>query len=225
MKTLKLLIAFSLLAVVSAFAQTQLTVTTLSVAVTKKGSTFVTPVAITGLTVGSFIVVDQEPMQVSSIPTSGTTIGVIRVQRGAFHKSGAPVVLVPAAAAGLALVDSNPTGACARGSSSTAASTVYLPIINQRTGAYSDCINGYFVTGDPLPLNANPTPILNASPGDTIYTSVDTNGVATFSVDTTKHEVKTFLAAMLKSLDVEDVTVEDTPLEDIIHELYIKQAP
>lgn len=53
---------------------------------------------------------------------------------------------------------------------------------------------------------------------------VDQNGIATFSVDTAKYDVKTFLTAMLKTLDVEDVTVEDTPLEDIIHELYVKQT-
>ena len=57
-----------------------------------------------------------------------------------------------------------------------------------------------------------------------IAATVDENGIATFSVDTTKYDVKTFLTAMLKDLDVEDVTVEDTPLEDIIHELYVKQA-
>ncbi len=51
------------------------------------------------------------------------------------------------------------------------------------------------------------------------------DGVATYSIDTAKHSMKKFLPAMLESLEIADMTVEDTPLEDIIHELYTRQAP
>lgn len=54
--------------------------------------------------------------------------------------------------------------------------------------------------------------------------ATDINGVAVFSVDTQKHDMKTFLPAMLQTFEIEDMTIEDTPLEDIIHELYVKQS-
>lgn len=49
------------------------------------------------------------------------------------------------------------------------------------------------------------------------------DGVIVFSVDTSKHKLKNFLPAMLETVEVADMTIEDTPLEDIIHELYVRQ--
>src|ERR1017187_5407850 len=168
-----------LLASLAGFAQTQLTVTTLSAAITSGKQSLVTLTAITGLTAGnSYIVVDQEAMPVSSIPSTGTTIGVIRQGFPTYHNNSAAVTLVTSAAVPYALVSVNPRGACARGASTTVKSTLYLPIINTSTGEYSDCLGGVFVTGVPAPV-ASITPVfLNASPGDTVYTSVDSNGVA-----------------------------------------------
>src|ERR1035438_6180076 len=88
-----------LFASLAGFAQTQLTVTTLSAAITSKSQSPVTLTAITGLTAGnSYIVIDQEAMPVSSIPSTGTTIGVIRQGFPTFHNNSAAVTLVTSAA-------------------------------------------------------------------------------------------------------------------------------
>lgn len=50
-----------------------------------------------------------------------------------------------------------------------------------------------------------------------------TDGIATFAVNTKKHAMKTFLSTMLDSVEVADMTIEDTPLEDVIHDLYVRQ--
>ena len=47
-------------------------------------------------------------------------------------------------------------------------------------------------------------------------------GRLVFDVDTKKIPLKTFLQDLLSELDIADLTIEDTPLEDIIHELYTK---
>ena len=47
-------------------------------------------------------------------------------------------------------------------------------------------------------------------------------GRVVFDVDTAKLPLKKFLGQLLDKLDIADVTIEDTPLEDIIHELYTK---
>lgn len=49
------------------------------------------------------------------------------------------------------------------------------------------------------------------------------SGRLIFNVDTSKTAMKQFLQKLLQKLDVADLTIEDTPLEDIIHELYTKE--
>jgi len=48
------------------------------------------------------------------------------------------------------------------------------------------------------------------------------DGRLVFEVDTSKVALKKFLASLLEKIDIADLTIEDTPLEDIIHELYTK---
>ncbi len=48
-------------------------------------------------------------------------------------------------------------------------------------------------------------------------------GRLVFDVDTTKVPLKVFLQSLLGAVDIADLTIEDTPLEDIIHELYTKE--
>lgn len=48
-------------------------------------------------------------------------------------------------------------------------------------------------------------------------------GRLVFEVDTTHVPLKVFLRELLDKVDVADLTIEDTPLEDIIHELYTKE--
>lgn len=47
-------------------------------------------------------------------------------------------------------------------------------------------------------------------------------GRLVFDIDTSKTPLKTFMQALLDRIEIEDITIEDTPLEDIIHELYTK---
>lgn len=47
-------------------------------------------------------------------------------------------------------------------------------------------------------------------------------GKLVFDVDTSKLPLKQFLQHLLNEVDIADLTIEDTPLEDIIHELYTK---
>ncbi len=48
-------------------------------------------------------------------------------------------------------------------------------------------------------------------------------GRLVFDVDTSKTPLKSFMQTLLDQLDIADITIEDTPLEDIIHELYTAQ--
>lgn len=45
-------------------------------------------------------------------------------------------------------------------------------------------------------------------------------GRLVFDVDTTAMPLKKFIGKLLESHDIADMTIEDTPLEDVIHELY-----
>ena len=48
------------------------------------------------------------------------------------------------------------------------------------------------------------------------------DGRLVFDVDSGKTTLKDFIRALLDKLDIADITIEDTPLEDVIHELYTK---
>jgi hypothetical protein len=192
-KTLKfsLILSGLLLLASSAFAQTLLTTTTLSTAIptTQAGkSTFVTLASISGVAVNGFLYVDGELMSVTSVPATGTTVGVVRGYGGGGysssggatpHLSGALVFVIPVAASGSALVTVDPAGACARGSASytngayNVQSTLYLPIINTATGSTFDCLGGVFVKGSGgLP----PFHVLAPNSGGTAYTSLNSSG-------------------------------------------------
>jgi ABC-2 type transport system ATP-binding protein len=53
-------------------------------------------------------------------------------------------------------------------------------------------------------------------------TAIREDGRLVFNVDVTKTPLKEFLRSLLQQTDIADLTIEDTPLEDIIHELYTK---
>lgn len=48
------------------------------------------------------------------------------------------------------------------------------------------------------------------------------DGRVVFAVDTRATSLKSFMQAALNKIDIADITIEDTPLEDVIHELYTK---
>jgi len=53
--------------------------------------------------------------------------------------------------------------------------------------------------------------------------AISEDGRLVFDVDITKTPLKQFLPSLLEQIDIADLTIEDTPLEDIIHELYTKE--
>lgn len=166
------------------FAQTILPTTTLSSASYKGGrGNSVTLASVTGVVAGTDLYIDQELIQVESVPTTGTTVGVIRGYGGTqaqFHNSAALVFVVAAAAQPYALVTSDPQGACARGAASltngtsNVTSTLYLPIINQRTGRIFDCVGGLFQGGWQVPSQTAQYKVTAPNSGATAYTSTGT---------------------------------------------------
>lgn len=170
----------------NAFAQTILSTTTLTASAFKgaRGSQ-ITVNSTSGIVAGTDLFIDRELIQVANVPSSGTTIGVIRGYGGtvgATHANSSLVFIIPAAAQPYALVTTSPQGSCARGAASlsgglaTSTSTLYLPIINQRHGTFIDCVGGEFVEGVNNPLQVTPFQIQAPPTGGTIYTSLNTNG-------------------------------------------------
>ena len=49
-------------------------------------------------------------------------------------------------------------------------------------------------------------------------------GRLVFNVDTAHTSLKKFMQALFEQVEIADITIEDTPLEDIIHELYTKES-
>lgn len=169
-----LLLAVALFAVPSASAQTVLTQTTLSAAVTSTSATFVTVASATGITANSTVlyVADGlgELMFVNSV--NGTTIGVTRGANGSpaasTHASGAIVFVAPPNA----VVSQPPTGSCTR------SNQLYLPVIALGVAgaepSISDCLGGLWVQG--FTVNQTPFRVQNVPTGGTIYTSLNSTG-------------------------------------------------
>jgi len=160
----------------SAGAQTILTQTTLSSAVTSTSQTYVTVASATGITANSTVLYvydgQGELMFVNSV--NGTTIGVTRGSNGSpaasTHPNGALVFVAPPNA----IASQPPTGSCTR------ANVPYLPLISMGVvGAQpevSDCVGGVWMNGVVAPTQLTQFRVLAPNPGGTIYTSLNTNG-------------------------------------------------
>jgi hypothetical protein len=126
-----------------AAAQTYLSNTTLSSAVSTTATTTVKVASATGITAtNTMLFVDNEGMFVNSV--SGTTLSVTRGYyggRSTTHVSGALVWFGPPPAFGWAEPAGFPSGSCTR------SNQLYLPYINTDSGAISDCVGGVWVTG------------------------------------------------------------------------------
>lgn len=127
------LVALLTFAAVPTSAQTYLTSTTLSAAVTSASADTVTVASATTAAAGGMIYVDREAMSIISV--SGTSLRVARGQQGttaATHASGATVIIAPVAALRGALAafgqSDPPYGTCTPGNHA------YLPIVNVVTG-------------------------------------------------------------------------------------------
>lgn len=151
-------------------AQTLVPMTTLGAAITSKSTTFINVASSTGMTAGvTFLYVDGEFMFVNAVLSNGN----LQVQRGAaagtdgtLHNSGALVFNGPATA----FQAFDPTGSCTR------ANVLYLPWINPKSGNFSDCLGGQWVTGDSWPLQVTAFRVLAPNSGGTAYTALNTNG-------------------------------------------------
>jgi hypothetical protein len=123
-----------------AWAQTYLTHTTLSSAVTATATT-VTVASATNVAAGSQLLVDLELLDVTAV--SGTTATVRRGAGGGgspavAHASGTPVWVV-SSTQGLGFTTYDVSGTC------TQTGQQYLPHINTRTGAVFDCEAGLWL--------------------------------------------------------------------------------
>lgn len=113
---------------VSVSAQTSLSETTLSAAVTASQN-FITVASATGAVAGGGIYVDREFMVIGDGYVSGTRIPVQRRGPAVSHGASVPVYIGPAAA----FVSSNRDGSC------VAAAEPYTPVINTVTGDIWEC--------------------------------------------------------------------------------------
>lgn len=176
----KLFVCALLLLAIPAWGQTILTNTTLSAAVSKAGIGTVVVTSATGINAPSasdytkqtFLYVDRELMDVRAV--SGTTITVVRGAGGtaaATHASGAYVFVIPAyLSSSFSIV---PNGSCTRGNE------LALPRIDPRSGTFSDCLGGQWVSSTAGSTFAQPAIGLRfPDPGSTAYASLQTNGTA-----------------------------------------------
>lgn len=177
------LAAALLFAAFPAHAQTILTQTTLSAAVTTTSARTVvvasaTCAACTGavLAPGTNIYIDRELMVVNAVNSTTLT-----VQRGASgtasgtHASGALVFMGPPPAFLTNPRVTAPTdGSCTRGN------IAYLPVIQVSTGIISDCVGGQLIKGlvTSGATTASRWRVYAPEPGGTIYTSLNTAGTA-----------------------------------------------
>lgn len=151
----KLLVSLFLMVLASfASAQTILTNTTLSQAVTSTSARLFVLASATGVTAAiptdntknTYLVVDSEIVNVTGV--AGTNITVTRGVNGTSartHASGALVFVLPAYIA-TSYTNVAPTGSCTRGN------LLALPVITVQASAgvavLSDCIGGQWVNGD-----------------------------------------------------------------------------
>lgn len=185
MKTILKSIAAVLLVTAASFGQTILTNTTLSAAITKLKAQQLVVASATGITAPTVtstidLYIDKELMTVEAI--SGTTVTVIRGQGGTtatYHASGATVFVGPPQAFFVGSADVAGVGGGIpplAGGSCTRANVAYLPAINVATGVKSDCLGGVWVSG--FDTAQTEYRLSFPPPGNTAYTSINTNGTA-----------------------------------------------
>lgn len=158
----------------SGFAQTSLTQTTLSSAITDSKAQIVVVASATGITAGtSFLYVDNELMQVNSL--SGTSLIVVRGVGGTkanTHVSAAIVFI----GASFNFANFTPQGSCTRGQGYF----LFVPYIDVKNSVISDCIGGQIVSSDfgKGPIYPQFNGIRQPDPGATALTALETAGTA-----------------------------------------------
>jgi hypothetical protein len=158
-------------------AQTILTPTTLSAAVTTLPTRTIVVASATGFTAGQTdVYIDRSLYPVVSV--SGTTIGLGPAVSGTAdgtHVSGALVwVGTPIAFNQNPRINFPNNGSCKR------SDELYLPLINVATGTIADCLGGQWIKGDAGTgsVTASRWRVYAPEPGGTIYTSLNGTGTA-----------------------------------------------
>lgn len=196
MKNILATLALVLLAAVSANAQTALTTTTLSSAVTDTTGQQWFLTSLTGVTAPgtgaalTFLYVDGEAVSVRAINTNATSATVSRGAlgtRAATHSTNAIVYVIPAVAAQTNLQTVDYSGTC------TATNYQYLPIINVRNGNIWYCQT---TTSGSIWQAANFTPIRENNPrvpvAGVAYTVLPTDTIVALSTISNAVATKTF---------------------------------
>lgn len=203
-----------------ALAQTQLTITTLSAAMSTSYGTQLAVTSATNINAPStsdntkhtFLYVDREAMDVRSV--NGTTITVVRGAEGTraeAHASGAYVFVIPAYLS--TSFGKLPAGSCTR------ANEVALPRIQFSTGLISDCDGGVWVTGSVNSSQNALAPIANPNVGAVALTSLETAGTAAgASTEMYCTEIQLPYSRMLTGLKILNGTTVGTDKHNV--ELY-----
>lgn len=176
-KTKTLILSLSALVLcfaMPAFAQTFMSTTTLSSAITTptasvSPSDLVYVASATNMVAGqTLIYVDNEAMTVTAI--SGTTLTVFRgyQSQAHIHASGALVWYGPANNFFSQSALNTPSGQCTRSAERV------IPYINLSSGIIADCLGGTWVYGTMSPLP--PFRVLSPEPGGTAYSTLNTAG-------------------------------------------------
>jgi hypothetical protein len=165
------LIFASLLTMAGAYAQTILTPTTLSTAVSDSSGKQIILASATNAVTGNVVYIDHELMDIQVGDGSNKTI---TVRRGAAGTHAAPHISGANAFVGTPSQFFQRSAAQEKQGSCTRANELVLPYINVLTGVISDCLGGVWVNGvnNPLPKFR----IYAPEPGGTAYTSLNTNG-------------------------------------------------
>jgi hypothetical protein len=229
-----MLAAFALCAPLGAFAQTILTMTTLSAAlnapsdVPSAGSgltscflvasaTGITGPSLSNPTVpaanstGTTLYVDREAISVTSV-SSTTVCGVRGADSTAAraHASGALVFVIPDyldtySGTPYGTPPAVPSGSCTR------SKELVLPRIQFISGLISDCVGGQWTTGDSLNTTRNSGTVLYApNPGGTIYTSLNSTGTTLAATTMYCTEVQLPYAKYVTGLEVLNGTTVGT---------------
>ncbi len=134
----------------SAFAQTALTSTTLSAAITNANDRTMVIASATGWTASTAsaqttAVIDREVVGIQAV--NGTTVTITRGQspgaRATGHASGAAVYFLPPGSPNLSNYDR--AGACSTTSGDQTQNAAFAPVINPITGRYFACTSGVWV--------------------------------------------------------------------------------
>lgn len=203
MKNLKnsLILCGLLLAASLSFAQTMISNTTLSAAITSASSQANTfrLASTTGIVAGStMLFVEGEADFVNAVTSTTVTVtrGAGPSSRVTTHPSGAVVWFGPPSYFQSATPVGYPAGSCTRPG-------LIVPYIDITNNIYSDCVGGIWVRG----VSGNPGfELLSADSGGTAYTSLNTNGTATVAgtlncaeLDVKANKLATGLAVMFGS--------------------------